>query len=204
MFIGAQSLTSKNRLDANAEQILIEQCRKQNMEAFGQIVDAYQNRVFGFVKRMVGSAEEAEDVAQEVFIRAYQSVHRFDGRCSLRTWLFRIAHNLCIDVSRKKGRQISESPLTDSDNVDMIEAEDLRWNPEHLAMNDELRAVVERGISSMSDKLRTVLLLHDQEELPYEELAQMLELPVGTVKSRLFLARQHLMKTLQEYMGETA
>jgi RNA polymerase sigma-70 factor, ECF subfamily len=99
--IGATVLSSGNQTDHVNELAIVERCRRQDFEAFGKLVDAYQNRVFGFVRRMVPNPEEASDITQEVFIRAFQSFHRFDGRCSVRTWLFRIAYNLCIDRARK-------------------------------------------------------------------------------------------------------
>ncbi len=199
VFFGANRLAHQDRLDASAELALIEQCRRQNFEAFGKIVDAYQARVTGFVKRMVPSGEEAEDITQEVFIRAFQGMGRFDGRSSLRTWLFRIAYNLCVDASRKRSRSTQDVSLMDADGEETMELPDSRWNPETLVLDDELRAVIERAISTMSEKLKTVLLLHDREELGYEELAGMLNIPVGTVKSRLFLARAHVQKAVEEY-----
>ncbi len=199
VFFGANRLAHQDRLDASAELALIEQCRRQNFEAFGKIVDAYQARVIGFVKRMVPSGEEAEDITQEVFIRAFQGMGRFDGRSSLRTWLFRIAYNLCVDASRKRSRSTQDVSLMDADGEETMELPDSRWNPETLILDDELRAVIERAISTMSEKLKTVLLLHDREELGYEELAGMLNIPVGTVKSRLFLARAHVQKAVEEY-----
>ena len=196
---GAIRLANQERLDTSAEMALIEQCRRQNFEAFGKIVDAYQARVIGFVRRMVQSGEEAEDITQEVFIRAYQGMARFDGRSSLRTWLFRIAYNLCVDASRKKQRSTQDVSLDSGDSVESMEFADGRWNPESLVLDEELMGVIERAIASMSEKLRTVLLLHDREELGYDELATMLDIPVGTVKSRLFLARAHMQKAVEEY-----
>ena len=99
-------------MDAAAEEALIDRVKRHDLEAFGKIVDAYQSRIFGFVRRMLKNEEEAQDVAQEVFIRAYQALHRFDGRSSLRTWLFRIAANLCIDRSRRSDRQAQVVSLT--------------------------------------------------------------------------------------------
>ncbi|MBL8060538.1 MAG: sigma-70 family RNA polymerase sigma factor [Chthonomonas sp.] len=194
---GVKRLANQERLDASAEQALVEQCRRQNFEAFGKIVDAYQSRVTGFVRRMVASGEEAEDIAQEVFIRAYQNMSRFDGRSSLRTWLFRIAYNLCVDHARKKQRIAPEFSMTE--NEDSIDVSDVRWDPEAIVLGDELRDVIENAILTMSEKLRTVLLLHDREELGYEELAGMLNVPVGTIKSRLFLARSHVQKAVESY-----
>lgn len=183
------------------DEVILARARRRDMEAFGKIVDAYQNRVYGFVRRMVTNPEEAADVTQEVFIRAFQSFERFDQRSSVRTWLFRIAHNLCIDRARKARRSPNEIGLVDPEEGDEIDVYDARWQPDRLILDDELMEVVEAAIRSMSDKLRSVLLLHDREDMAYEEIAQMLDVPVGTVKSRLFLARAHLQNALRPYLG---
>lgn len=200
MSIGAP-VQSMKRTDPATELALIERCRRQDAEAFAVIVDAYQNRVFGFVRRMVGDRDEAADLAQEVFIRAYQSFGRFDGRSSLRTWLFRIAHNLCVDRARRLGRMPDSTSLDrNSEDETIFEVSDNRWDPETLIMNEELMVVVEDALASMSDKLRTVLLLHDKEDFAYDEIATTLDVPIGTVKSRLFLARAHLQKVVGDYL----
>jgi RNA polymerase sigma-70 factor, ECF subfamily len=200
--IGAPGLSVARIIDPAAEAALIDRCRRQDPQAFGKFVDSYQNRVFGFVRRMVPQVEEAADITQEVFIRAFQNFHRFDGRSSVRTWLFRIAYNLCVDRSRKVDRTPNETSLSMSgeDGEDTHDVADSRWEPERVALNQELAKVVEQGIASMSEKLRSVLLLHDREDMPYEEIASMLGLPVGTVKSRLFLARAHLQNALSTYL----
>ena len=183
------------------EATLVDRCRRRDMEAFGKLVDAYQNRVFGFVRRMINNPEEAADVTQDVFVRAFQSFDRFDGRSSLRTWLFRIAYNLCIDRARRSDRRVSEVALIEpGEEGETMDIADVRWQPEQFALDDELMGVLEQGIKSMSEKLRRVLLLHDREEMPYEEIAKMLDVPIGTVKSRLFLARAHLQNTLKPYL----
>ena len=199
--IGAPRLASREHLDQATEAALIDRCRRQDVEAFGRLVDAYQNRVFGFVRRMVPNSEEAADVTQEVFIRAFQSFGRFDARSSVRTWLFRIAYNLCVDRARKVDRSPSEVGMYASpDDADQIEVADERWEPEKLMMDAELQQAIEDGIRTMSEKLRTVLLLADREDTPYEEIARIVGVPVGTVKSRLFLARAHLQKVLKNYL----
>jgi RNA polymerase sigma-70 factor (ECF subfamily) len=128
-------------------------------------------------------------------------MERFDGRSSLRTWLFRIAHNLCIDRARRHDRGLTETSLepTGADEEPM-EFADARWDPERIALSDELAAVVEHAVATMSDKLRTVLLLHDKEDMGYDEIARTVDVPVGTVKSRLFLARAHLQGHLNQYL----
>ena len=178
----------------------MERLRRKDLEAFGRVVDAYQSRVFGFVRRMVPTGEDAEDVTQEVFLKAYRSFDSFDGRCSLRTWLFRIAHNLCIDRARRRRRAPEWVSLTPDDDLAPVEIADDRGSPEAGVLSGELAALVERAIGTMSDKLRSVLLLHDREEMAYDEIAAALGIPVGTVKSRLFLARAHLQKSLQGYL----
>lgn len=199
--LGAIGLSGSTKPDHLLEASLIERCRRKDIEAFGRLVDAYQARVFGFVRRMVRNPEEAADVTQEVFIRAFQNFERFDGRSPVRTWLFRIAYNLCVDRSRRQSRApqfVGFQAGQDSDEE--IDVADTRWQPEKLVLSEELVSVVEGGIATMSEKLRSVLLLHDREDMPYEEIAQTLNVPVGTVKSRLFLARAHLQAILTEYL----
>jgi RNA polymerase sigma-70 factor (ECF subfamily) len=187
--------------DVSAEMALIERCRKQDAEAFGKLIDAYQARLYGFVRRMVPDAEEAADITQDTFIRAFQAIGRFDGRSSLRTWLFRIAYNLCIDRARKVDRTPNEVRIDGAFEEDeTFELPDSRWDPEGLVLDDELFAVLETGIAAMSEKLRSVLLLHDKEDMSYEDIANVLNVPVGTVKSRLFLARAHLQNVLGPYI----
>lgn len=205
MSIGAPVLSMK-RTDPATELALIERCRRQDAEAFARIVDAYQARVFGFVRRMVIDTDEAADIAQEVFIRAYQSFGRFDGRSSLRTWLFRIAHNLCVDRARRMGRSPERTSLDagGADEEAAMDIPDQRWDPQTIVLNDELISIIESALSTMSEKLRSVLLLHDKEDFAYDEIAQALDVPIGTVKSRLFLARAHLQKAVGTYLdGES-
>lgn len=186
--------------DASLDAGTLERLRRRDYEAFGEVVDAYQSRVFGFVRRMVPSGEDAEDVTQEVFLKAYRNISGFDGRCSLRTWLFRIAHNLCIDRARRRGRTPETLALMNEDEPGGFDVADAAATPEAVLMTHELQGLVEDAIDAMSEKLRSVLLLHDREEMAYDEIAQALSIPVGTVKSRLFLARASLQKSLQGYL----
>lgn len=200
--IEAKGLNGHRHSECVAEDALVERCRRQDYEAFGQFVDAYQNRVLGFVRRMVPNSEDAADVTQEVFIRAFQSFVRFDGRSSVRTWLFRIAYNLCVDRSRRARRVLPETRLDAmNEGEEPHQIADSRWSPEGSVLDGEMADAVERGIESMSEKLRSVLLLHDRDDLSYEEIARILEVPIGTVKSRLFLARNHLQSVLKTYLA---
>ncbi|MCA0362133.1 MAG: sigma-70 family RNA polymerase sigma factor [Armatimonadetes bacterium] len=198
---GATLLAARRLDDVAAEKALLDQCRRQNYEAFGRVVDLYQARVLGFVRRMIRNEEEALDITQEVFIKAFQGVASFDGRASLRSWLFRIAYHSCIDKVRRKERQpLIHSYEPTDENEETFEFADHRWDPSEVLLNDELRSVVEQSVAEMSEKLRSVLILHDQENMGYEEIAQAMDIPVGTVKSRLFLARAHLQEQVGRYL----
>src|ERR1039457_183219 len=203
LVLGQVRASASRMTDSLTEQTLIERCRKQDSEAFGRFIDLYLGRVFGFVRRMVADADEAADVTQEVFIRAYQHFGRFDSRSSVKTWLFKIAHNLCVDYSRRKKRTPNAMSLSAADDEsEAIDVADVRWQPELVTMDEELADAVDGAIMSMSEKLRSVLLLHDRDDLAYDEIASVLAIPVGTVKSRLFLARAHLQNSLAGYLGE--
>lgn len=196
---GTTTLKSRQQ-DLASETALVERCRRQDAEAFAKIVDAYQHRVYGFLRRMVGDPDDAADLAQDVFVRAYQAFERFDGRSSLRTWLFRIAHNLCVDRARRIDRSPQETRIEAAEEDQPLEFPDARWNPERVVINEELDVVIEGALNSMSEKLKSVLLLHDKEDMAYEEIGNTLGLPVGTVKSRLFLARAHLQNIVGAYL----
>jgi RNA polymerase sigma-70 factor, ECF subfamily len=200
--LGASYLGLGNKTCVMDEATLVDRCRRNDLSAFEVVVDRYQARVFGFVRRMVANEEEAADLTQEVFIRAYQNIGRFDQRAPLKTWLFRIAYNLCVDRSRRVSRQPDEIGLTSADSDGEIEIYDQRWQPEESLMEAELVEAVETAIDQMSEKLRCVILLHDREDLSYDEIAKMLRLPVGTVKSRLFLARSFIQERLRQYLTQ--
>lgn len=191
-----------------AEMTLIARAQAQDDAAFDQIMRLHADRIYNYVRRMVGNPQDAEDITQEVFIRAYQGLSQFDGRSSLSTWLFRIATNLCIDHKRRQSRRVQTIPY----HHDEADEEEGDWEfpdtaqPSALEqlLTKELQEVVERAIEALSPKLKTVLLLYDVEGLSYEQIAEALGIPTGTVKSRLFAAREQIRKQVEVYMrGET-
>ncbi len=185
--------SGNSALDAS----LVSRCKHRDAEAFTLLVDRYQARVYGYVRRMLRSIEDAEDVSQEVFIKAFQNIDSFDSRASFSTWLFKIASNLCIDKLRKqeKENRVGFESLEIDDTVSF----DKSWDPEASLNAKELAIAIEKSITQLSNKLKPVLLLHDQQNLGYEEIAEILSIPVGTVKSRLFLAREELKKTVKTF-----
>ena len=191
----------------SVEARLVERAKAQDEAAFEQIMNLYADRLYSYILRMVGNATDAEDLVQETFLRAYQGLPNFDGRASLGTWLYRIATNLCIDHQRRRARRVLTVSYSTHDDED---GEATEWdfpdqqtpNPLEAALNRELEAVVEEAIGKLSPKLKTVLLLYDVEELSYEEIARVLGIPIGTVKSRLNHARTQIQKAVAAYLSD--
>jgi len=182
---------------------LVRKAKEGDDEAFGMLVEQYQDKIYGYVSRMLHDPEEAEDVAQEVFIRAYQNLAGFRGAASFSTWLYRIATNLAIDAARARKRRWSDTfsldePVeTDEGEMNRQLSADTRGTVSE-AESFHLQRIVAEAIAQLSTKLRTVITLYDIEGLSYKETAEVLGCPVGTVKSRLFNARNQLRDTLDE------
>lgn len=191
---------------SNADTGLVLRCQANDAAAFNEIVARYKNKVHNYICRTIGPGPEAEDLTQETFVRAYVNINSFQSRASLNTWLFRIATNICIDFLRKN-KKISTMTISlhredteTEDDVDM-ELADSRYDPQNVVLNQELGARLDQALRSLPEKLRTVVLLHDIEGLPYEEITQIVDCPLGTVKSRLYNARVTLRKKLTPYLN---
>lgn len=193
----------------SAELMLVERAQAQDETAFEQIMQLYADRLYNYVLRMVGNRADAEDIVQETFLRAYQGLPSFDRRASLSTWLYRIATNLCIDHQRRRARRVQTVSYADYED-DAGETSEWEFadthtpSPMDAVLHKELQQVVEQAVATLSPKLKTVLLLYDVEELSYEEIARVLNIPMGTVKSRLNHARSQIQKQVEAYLrGET-
>jgi RNA polymerase sigma-70 factor (ECF subfamily) len=184
---------------------LVDRCRRKDRAAFDEVVGRYKNKIYNYVYRMVGNSDDAEDLTQEVFVRMYTSLDSFRRQSSLHTWLFRIAGNLCIDHFRrgKKSRGAAYSldePYPGDDGDGGREVADSTFEPHRLLEQQEMGDQIRAALGLIPEKLRTVLILHDIEDLPYEEIGQIVGCPLGTVKSRLFHARQQLRRRLSGYV----
>ncbi len=194
------------RLD-DADAVLVARCKGNDLTAFDQIVERYQHKIYGYVRRLVQNETDAEDITQEVFLKALVSMNGFRQESSLQTWLFRIATNLCRDLLRRRQRERGWLPLwrpADSevgDTENSIDLPDYRDEPERLLLREELSEHLHRAINHLPIAMREVLVLHDIESLSYEEVAQALNIPIGTVKSRLFHARAKLRNALASYVN---
>lgn len=189
--------------------MLMQRCKRRDAAAFDEVVSRHKGRIHSYLSRMLGGSEDAEDLTQEVFVRMYQSLDSFRSEASLTTWLFRIANNLCIDHFRrnKKHRAIAYSldePLGASgeEGGPGREIADTGSEPYRALANLELSEHLEAAIGTLPEKLRAVLLLHDVEDVPYDEIARIVGCPLGTIKSRLFNARAQLRQQLSGYLAE--
>jgi RNA polymerase sigma-70 factor (ECF subfamily) len=193
----------------NADMALVRRAQANDRAAFNEIVLRFKGKVYNYIYRMVQSTLDAEDLTQETFLRAYTSIHSFQSRASLNTWLFRIATNLCIDYSRKNKKissmttSLAQENEDDADETDR-DIPDVAFDPQRLLLNKELGARLDQALRQLPEKLRTVVLLHDIEGLPYEEIAGIVGCPLGTVKSRLFNARNTLRARLSPYLSGIA
>lgn len=190
----------------HADTRLVQRAQANDRAAFNEIVLRYKSKVYNYIFRMVHHAPDAEDLTQETFLRAYLSIHSFQSRASLNTWLFRIATNLCIDYSRKnkkiQGLTTSLSVESEADESDTErDIPDVAFDPQRMLLNRELGHVLNRALSELPEKLRTVVLLYDIEGLPYDEISAIVDCPLGTVKSRLFNARSALRDKLAPYLN---
>lgn len=193
----------------DADAALIARCKGNDLTAFDEIVERYQHKIYRYVKRLVNNETDAEDITQEVFLKVLNSLHGFREESSLQTWLFRIATNLCRDLLRHRQREKGWLPLwkhgdTESNTEEecAIDLPDTRHEPERLLLQEELSRVLHEAIDRLPVAMRQVIVLHDVEDLSYDEVAEALGVPVGTVKSRLFHARTRLRNALASYMNE--
>lgn len=199
--MSAGSTTGLSRIEE-----FVERARQGDVAAFEHLVIEYKTKIYNYVLRMLGDHEAAEDVAQEAFIKAYASIRSFRGASSFQTWLYRIAGNLAIDtMRRRKYRQNHVSldqPLQTGDGSVERDVEDSSAGPQQQLRTVELQKVVQDAILQLSPKLRNVIILYELQGLSYEEIAGIVGAPLGTVKSRLFNAREQLKKLLADEIDD--
>ena len=163
-------------------------------ELFTVLVERYQTRLFRFVQRYMGDAEDARDVTQEVFLKVYSALDSFDPRYKFSTWLFRIGGNAAIDqLRRRKARPVAFEPAVNEEGEALaIDVADSRPDPLEDLSRARLREELDQAIERLPDDYRELISLRHHAELPYEEIADLKGMPLGTVKNKLFRARQAL------------
>ncbi|GAB5414571.1 MAG: RNA polymerase sigma factor RpoE [Congregibacter sp.] len=170
--------------------------------AFDLLVIKYQQKIMSLISRYVHDAHEVQDVAQEAFIKAYRALPGFRGDSAFYTWLYRIAINTAKNylVSRSRRPPGSDVDLDDAQYMDAADALRDQETPENALFGEELKATVNRSLDELPDDLRTAVTLREFDGLSYEEIAEVMECPVGTVRSRIFRAREAIDKNVQQQM----
>ncbi len=177
--------------ERSIDQALVERVQKGDKQAFDVLVLKYQHKIIQLASRYVRSPDEAQDVAQEAFIKAYRAIDRFRGDSAFYTWVYRIT------INTAKNYLVAASRRPPTDDIDAREAEQYEGaaglkeydTPEHLVLKDEIQATIASAIDDLPDELKTAITLRELEGMSYEEIATTMECPIGTVRSRIFRAR---------------
>lgn len=175
---------------------LVRAAAKGNTLAFEELVRLHEKKVYALALRMCGNSEDAADVAQEAFLSAWRGLPSFRGEAGFSTWLYRLTSNAAIDQLRKGKRQREEASLDDGDLP--LDVPDRQPGPQEAVESAELQRAVADGLRELSEDHRQILLLREYQGLSYDEIAQALEVDLGTVKSRISRARRALRKILLE------
>lgn len=186
------------------DQEIVRRVQAGDQSAFNALVLKYQHRVLKLVGRFVNDATEAEDVAQEAFLKAYRALPSFRGDSAFYTWLYRIAINTAKNalVAHKRRPVDFDLDLQDPEQFERQARLKEADTPEGVLLTDEIRNVVEKAMEQLPDDLRTAIVLRELEGLSYEEIAEAMDCPVGTVRSRIFRAREAIDKKLKPLLDE--
>lgn len=178
------------------DQQLIAECLAGRAEAFGQLVKRYQNRLYNTLVHFLGSVDEAQDAAQDAFVHAFQKLETFRGESAFYSWLFRIAMNAAVSRKRKGKRiRVSLDAVREAVGAEPVDSHPAA-QPSHTLEQHEQQVLVQNALSQLSEEFRTVLVLKEMEGLKYEEIAELTDCPIGTVRSRIHRARLELKQKL--------
>ena len=182
------------------EAMIVRKVLQGDVNAFEKLVTEYEKAVYAIAQRMTGNPEDAADMTQETFIKAYNSLSSFRGDSKFSVWLYRIANNVCLDFLRSKSRRptVSLSAEDDDGEETQLDIADESQSPELLLESSLTRDAVRRGLDSLPPDYKQILLLREIQGLSYEEIAAALDIESGTVKSRIFRARKRLCTFLIE------
>ena len=185
--------------EREVDQALVERVQQGDKSAFDILVRKYQHRVVKLVSRYVKDHSEVYDVAQEAFIKAYRALPKFRGDSAFYTWMYRIAINTAKNYLVAQGRRLPnvDIEVQDAEQFEGVSALKEYATPESMLRRDEIQDAISRTIETLPDDLRTAIVLREIEGLSYEEIAEAMDCPVGTVRSRIFRAREAIDKTLR-------
>lgn len=187
-----------------SDEQLVRRAQRGDMAAFEELVARHRDKVYARAFSMLRSEDEALDVSQEAWVKGWQRLKQFQGESSFVTWMTRIVINLCLDQLRKHKRQKAESIEQLAEESGGVERQmpAMAVNPTEGLERREVRARIERALSQLSYEHRTVLILHEFEQLEYKEIAKRMQCSIGTVMSRLFYARRRMANLLAAYKKE--
>ena len=187
---------------SDTDQQLVQRSQRGDLRAFDLLVLKYQGRIAALVGRYVSDAGEVEDVTQEAFIKAYRALAKFRGDSAFYTWLYRIAANAAKNHLVAKGRRPgADATIEDAEGFDEGGLLSESASPEALAMGGELADVVESALNALPDELKAALMLREFDGLSYDDIADVLGCPVGTVRSRIFRAREAIDQRVKEQIS---
>ena len=182
---------------------LVLKAQQGDVKAFDELVERYHDRIYGLTYNMTSNREDAEDLTQDIFVKAFEALPRFRGKSSFYTWLYRIAINKTINYRKKRNRnralsldQFDQDIKTDDTYHELT----AKGSPLRNINLTELQQRLNAALQKLSDKHRTVVIMHDMQGIPHEEIAKMVGTSVGTVRSRLFYARRQMQTELSEFM----
>lgn len=186
------------------DKALVQKAQKGDMLAFEELVARHRDKIYARAYSMMRNEEEAIDLSQEAWVKAWQRLAQFQGDSSFATWLTRIVINLCLDQIRRQKRQRAESIEEMDEESGGVERqmEVVMVNPTERMERGELRARIDEAMKKLSHEHRTVLVLHEYEELEYKEIARIMGCSIGTIMSRLFYARRRLAALLADLKGK--
>jgi RNA polymerase sigma-70 factor (ECF subfamily) len=190
--------------DREADQVLVERVQQGDKQAFGLLVSKYQRKLARLLSRLIRDPAEVEDIAQETFIKAYRALPGFRGDSAFYTWLYRIGINTAKNYLSAQGRHAPTTTEFDSEEAENFEGgEQLRDinTPERILMSKQIGNTVNSAMDALPPDLRTAITLREIEGLSYEEIAQIMDCPIGTVRSRIFRAREAIAEKLRPLLG---
>jgi RNA polymerase sigma-70 factor, ECF subfamily len=186
--------------DRELDQALVERVQQGDKQAFGLLVSKYQRKLGRLLSRLIRDPAEVEDVTQEAFIKAYRALPSFRGDSAFYTWLYRIGVNTAKNYLVSQGRRAPTTTEFDSEEAESFEEGDQLRDintPEHLLLSKQIGETVNAAMEALPEELRTAIMLRELEGLSYEEIAAIMECPIGTVRSRIFRAREAVAAKLQ-------
>src|SRR3954468_15299460 len=197
-------MSDKNHSSAD-DQALVKAAQQGDTGAFEELVARHRDKIYARAYSMMRNEEEAVDLSQEAWVKGWQRLAQFQGESSFATWMTRITINLCLDELRKQKRHRTESIEEMDDESGGVERQmpAITVNPTERLERGELRQRIEKALGQLSHEHRTVLVLHEFEEMEYKEIAKTMECSIGTVMSRLFYARRKLAALLADLKSET-